>query len=61
MRARGLQLRRVARGGAPLPADTTAPLPEARQTGTPMAREVDPNSWRGWGELGEHYGRVEFV
>jgi hypothetical protein len=59
MRARGLQLSRVAR--AALPADTATPSSEARQTGTPRAREVGPDSWRGWGGLGEHYGGVRFV
>jgi hypothetical protein len=41
--------------------DTAAPLPEVRQTRTPKAREVGLDSWRGWGELGEHYGGVGFV
>jgi hypothetical protein len=44
-----------------LPRNTVAPLPEARQTRTPMLREVSPNSWRGWGGPDEHYGRVGFV
>jgi hypothetical protein len=47
MRARGLQLRWVAR--VALPTGTVAPSPEARQTRTRRAREVGPGSWRGWG------------
>jgi hypothetical protein len=46
---------------AALHVGTTAPSPEARQTGSPRAREVGPGSWRGWGGSGEHYGGVRFV
>jgi hypothetical protein len=41
--------------------DTTTPSPEVRQTGTPKAREVSLNSWRGWGGPDEHYGGAGFV
>jgi hypothetical protein len=47
--------------GAALPADTAMSSPEARQTGTPKAREVGSNNWRGWGGSAKHCGGVGFV
>jgi hypothetical protein len=47
--------------GAALPAGTTAPSLEARQTGSPRARGVGLGSRRDWGGSCKLHGGVGFV
>jgi hypothetical protein len=59
MRARGLCLRREARGAAPRGYGDAYAGGEADWDS--WAREVGRGSWRGRGGPGEHYGGVGFV